>query len=158
MTGFDVTFTRGHGLNREYVDSAVINCGDKYGGCISTGDGCFLRQGHDTLVTAGDLYVGDDITCPEGEVMTGVVGRAGDYVDAVGAVCGQTARGEIRGSASNAAQAVKPPVEPGGTDAAKELNSSSATTAAVARPAISSSPQVSSGLQRNLPSLAAPPH
>jgi hypothetical protein len=158
MTGFVVTFTRGHGLTREYVDSAVIKCGAEFSGCISTGDGCFSRVGPDTLVTAGDLYLGDFIDCPEGEVMTGLVGRAGDYVDAVGAVCATMTRGVIHGTASNAAQGIEPPKEPGGTDVARELNSSSANTLAATRPATPSSPQVSDGLNRSLPNLATPPH
>jgi hypothetical protein len=94
-----MTFTRGNDLPRQYVNTIGIRClsadGQVFdGGCILSGDEdednfvynwCSFRDGP---VSVGWTIDADPVFCPADEVMTGVVGRSGSYVDALGAICG----------------------------------------------------------------------
>lgn len=97
--GFSANFTR-EGLDPKYLDSLQMFCEDKaHAPCISTGDGCGSRD-----VRNNDAMIPMSAHCPEDEVMVGLSGRAGKFVDAVAAVCGPRP-GLVRVGASAAGEA-----------------------------------------------------
>ena len=66
--------------DRPFIDFVELTCTPIAGGaptklCLETGDGCF---------TSGSFVQ----TCPTGEAATGIQGRTGLYVDALGLICG----------------------------------------------------------------------
>jgi hypothetical protein len=89
LTAVSMTFTRGQNLKREYVDAIGISCGAQHPdyACVTSGDGCTSR----VIIPPGELKYridADRLACPPDEVVVGLVGRAGKYVDAVGLICG----------------------------------------------------------------------
>jgi len=79
ITSLTLGFTRGNDLSREFVDYVGLGCYPGGGSaCLSSEDGCerpsFKHQQAKT-------------SCPGGEVATGVHGRAGAYLDALGLIC-----------------------------------------------------------------------
>lgn len=92
--GLRFTFTNGRGLEREYVNAIALSCekGNSGAVCVDTGEGCstfFDRDAPFSIgINATDLRFPDSISCPVGEVLVGIVGRAGNFLNAVGAICG----------------------------------------------------------------------
>lgn len=98
VTGVFLTFTLSSEHERRYVNSIGMVCSSSSEEgvqeiCVSTqdldvpvADACQYRW-----VTSGyDRYKSpaQTIDCPAGEVLIGLHGRAGDYVDALGMICG----------------------------------------------------------------------
>lgn len=111
VRGIFMTFTRGNDLPREFVNTIGIACDGKgpmadlmaETHCILSGDKyhysgemlrtCSVRQiGRPYQLTS--LVNADALDCPGQEVLTGVHGRHGSYIDALGAICGP--RPEVR--------------------------------------------------------------
>lgn len=93
VTDVAMTFTRGKGLEREYLNTIGIGCGSERPdyACISTDDGCKERFFTPTNILGtgfGYNVKADRLSCPADEVVLGLLGRAGKYVDAVGLICG----------------------------------------------------------------------
>lgn len=92
VTGVGLAHTRGRGLKREYVNSVDLLCQQRQRAerCISSGEGCgplsSVRKG--TIVQTVHDYQYDRLVCPSNEMATGIQGRSGIYVDAIGLICG----------------------------------------------------------------------
>ena len=97
LTGIAMTFTRGNGLDRQYLNSLAMLCGGRdtsmpiaqghQDRCISTGEDCdaFFESSTWGMTTRDRLA--DYQYCPLDEIAVGIQGRSGDYVDAVGLIC-----------------------------------------------------------------------
>lgn len=107
VTGIFLTFTRGNDLPRQFVNTIGLVCGTdaqpiSSATCILSGDSvdglilqkCSWRQGGGGLLSTLNVAA-DDLPCPTGEVLTGLHGRYGDYVDALGAICGPRPQAKI---------------------------------------------------------------
>ena len=75
------------GSRPKFVDHVMMVCRDVKGAtkatsCFDTGDGCWFTRpnGDNPLRAFGQA-------CPDNELATGIRGRAGNYVDAIGLVC-----------------------------------------------------------------------
>lgn len=91
VTALGVAHTRGGGLQRQYVNTVDIQCQHRQekSGCISSGEGCGYLPSEvvGVFVQKGIHYRYDPLRCPAGEYATGIQGRAGAYVDAIGLIC-----------------------------------------------------------------------
>lgn len=105
ITSVFLTFTRGNDLPREYVNTIGIICGNSEdrnmtASCILSGDTlagellekCTYRSGGGF---SNPMIRADTLACPDDEVLLGVHGRSGLYVDAIGAICGPAPRAPI---------------------------------------------------------------
>jgi hypothetical protein len=115
MTGVGLAYTRGGGLDRQYVNTIDIFCPstdmkrdpDR---CISSGEGC----GHLPPHTAGAVvqvikdYKYDLLACPAGERATGIQGKSGNFIDAMGLICAA-----LPAAVSTAPPAAKPVIHTG---------------------------------------------
>lgn len=95
VTGITLTHTIGNGLERQYVNSIGLICGDpnRIEQCIGSGEGCDLVSKTTTTtvilpISKTRKYKNDKLLCGQGEVALGLKGRAGDYVDAIALWCG----------------------------------------------------------------------
>lgn len=136
MTGFSMTFTRGNGLRRQFVNTVGLYCetSDRPEACILSGDTDIARGDPDIIMTEcygrdGGGGIGTQLNigaakllCPTGEVLTGIHGRQATYIDALGAICG--ARPALARSINT-----QPPGLPTSTDASRLLSGSEATGA-----------------------------
>jgi hypothetical protein len=90
ITSIGLVHTRGNALKRQYVNTISIGCGrgGQRSRCISSGEGCggILKRERVGLV-GSDPRPLDVLTCPGGELATGIQGRSGNYVDAIGLIC-----------------------------------------------------------------------
>lgn len=91
-TGLTLTFTRGGGKPREFVNSIGIACQHQAtaSACISTGEGCGPippKQRYTLAVQTVKEYKYNIMFCPSDEYMTGVQGRSGNAIDALGIIC-----------------------------------------------------------------------
>lgn len=126
VTSIWLTFTRGNDLPRQYVNTIGILCGDEKSNtgkglnalrCIFSDDPLDGSVGKacSFIVPSGGTdkwwQDADDIRCPEDEVLTGIVGRSGNYLDALGAICGPAPKVMIRFPRPPIAPAPKPPVD-----------------------------------------------
>ncbi len=120
LTGIAMTFTRGNGLDRQYLNSLAMLCGGRdtsmpiaqghQDRCISTGEDCDAFFESSTWgLTTRDRFA-DYQYCPLDEIAVGLQGRAGDYVDAIGLICAPAPAG---GKASASTQVPHlPPMHP----------------------------------------------
>jgi hypothetical protein len=90
VTGVALVHTRGNGLKRQYVNTVAVSCqrDSPQKRCISSGEGCgaILERKSGGLV-GSDLRPYDILNCPPHELATGLQGRSGSYVDAIGLIC-----------------------------------------------------------------------
>jgi hypothetical protein len=104
-----LTFTIGHGKKREYLNSLGWACGPApdIQQCIKTGsEDCDYRHtsaGSAPFTQLKRPIPADKLACGEGEVVAGLTGRAGKFIDAVGLICGP-----IPAPPSNGVPAPKP--------------------------------------------------
>ena len=91
VTGIGLAHTRGRGLEREYVNSVNLMCQQrqKMDRCISSGEGCGALRSvtRGTIVQTVHDYKYDRLVCPSNEMATGIQGRSGVFVDAIGLIC-----------------------------------------------------------------------
>lgn len=109
VTAVGLAHTRGGGLERQYVNTVDIGCDHaaQMDRCISSGEGCgqipSRRVGMQSVsikhplipqigVKTPDLskrveYRYDGLYCLDDEYATGIQGRSGVYVDAIGLIC-----------------------------------------------------------------------
>lgn len=91
VTGLSLVHTRGNGLKRQYLNTIGILCQHRAQAerCISSGDGCgpLLVRNPTDIAGAGGVRPFDVLTCPRHELATGIQGRSGIYVDAIGLIC-----------------------------------------------------------------------
>ncbi len=131
VTSVWLTFTRGNNLPRQYVNTIGILCGsesftgdwrDKYDSlrCIlsidTANENIRGEQRCDSIIPSGGfgtnlVQSAEKLTCPKDEVLTGLVGRSGNYLDALGAVCGPAPKVKIRLPRPPIGSAPKPPVD-----------------------------------------------
>ena len=92
VTGLGLAHTRGRGLKREYVNSVDLLCQQRQRAerCISSGEGCgpLSSVTRGTIVQTVHDYQYDRLLCPPNEMATGIQGRSGAFVDAIGLICG----------------------------------------------------------------------
>ncbi len=96
------TYTRDGDGRPQFVDDISFSCldagGNKVGGeCIDSGENC----------SSGSTwkFAFQEFDCPDGELATGIQGRSGDSLDALGMICGPAPRKIVLGTA-------KPPNAP----------------------------------------------
>lgn len=158
-------FTRGQGLEREYLNGIEIRCAGGGSRCINTGEACSYIMGG---LNQPDRFP-DRLYCPEDEVLIGLVGKAGKSVDAIGAICGPRP-GAIRRSASAVAGAAGESAykDVGTTTIGEEVGQSRENQIPVAtspttderlasQPPVRTSTKAADGMQRNLPPPPDPP-
>jgi hypothetical protein len=91
VTGIALAHTRGNGLPRQYINTVGMLCNHQItvDRCISSGEGCgpIAPTMRGTLVKTSHDYQYDVINCPASEIATGIQGRSGSYVDAIGLIC-----------------------------------------------------------------------
>lgn len=93
----------------QFVDDVEMHCWSAGAGysetvCIDTGEGCgAVKAKPEDLPASGTIYTAFTQECPIDEAATGIHGRSGEFVDAIGLICGP---GPTRKSISKA----KPPV------------------------------------------------
>ena len=86
-------FTR-DGNDPKYLDYVQMTCTNLVTGavtrvCLETGGGCPIgREGRDDWLAGTTWIPAKDQNCPAGEAMTGLHGRHGAFVDAIGMICG----------------------------------------------------------------------
>jgi hypothetical protein len=141
-------FTR-RGSEREYVDDVGMGCARLDGtasasACINTGEGC--SEGGSYVPNVFPTGVRDQVhlafqSCPSGEAATGIHGRSGDYVDALGLICGPAPTGKIIGHARPPSQPSL--IEPGAGSASSAANNNKMLFPGTAAAAASSAPLVS---------------
>ncbi len=91
LTGVGLAHTRGGGLVRQYVNTVDIFCKHRpeRTSCISSGEGCgpipSKSKGVGTMGAA--VYQYDRTNCPANEAATGIQGRSGNLIDAMGLIC-----------------------------------------------------------------------
>ncbi|MBX6322927.1 MAG: hypothetical protein IRY94_13950 [Rhodospirillaceae bacterium] len=95
VTGLGFSHTRGGGLPRQYVMELGLFCQhrspDYPDRCITSGHGCkapasVVSYDYGIVRTARE-YQYDKLFCPAGEYATGIHGRSGLYLDAIGLIC-----------------------------------------------------------------------
>lgn len=97
VTGIALAHTRGNNLPRQYVNTVALMCQyqQEADRCISSGEGCGPIGGIVKKAGVPGVYVHrtehgyqyDMMYCPAGEYATGIQGRSGIYVDAMGLIC-----------------------------------------------------------------------
>ena len=95
VSGIEYGFTR-EGNDPKYLDYVKLICspiksGNRTEVCLDTGEGCwFSREGKQDIPVFGGKSVIWAFTqfCPDGQAATGIHGRSGSYVDALGLICG----------------------------------------------------------------------
>jgi hypothetical protein len=92
VTGIGLAHTRGGGLERQYVNTVDIRCQHRQEittGCISSGEGCGYIPAKviGTIVFTVGEYRYDRLYCPSNEFATGIQGRSGIFIDAIGLIC-----------------------------------------------------------------------
>jgi hypothetical protein len=70
------------------INSIGIACTDGKTACLSSGEGCSGKAELAAGERSGDVVTARAVHCKPSEAMVGLVGRAGDLVDAVGGICG----------------------------------------------------------------------
>jgi uncharacterized protein YkwD len=91
MAAIKIGFTR-DGNKPKYLDYVEMTCRviTGYGGdtkvCLNTGNGCWDR--HPSPGPYNGFGLAFTLACPANQAATGLFGRAGSYVDAVGLICG----------------------------------------------------------------------
>jgi hypothetical protein len=102
VTSVWLTFTRGNDLPRQYVNTIGIICGSFTGNSLAQAKAVrciYSDDAHDLYVSnscESTIVWSEKVACPKNEVLTGIVGRSGNYVDAMGAVCGPAPKVMIR--------------------------------------------------------------
>jgi len=92
ISGMRFGFTR-DGSEPKYLDFVEIFCqpvsgrGDTIAVCIDTGHGCWNTPPNMPGGIAPTVKIHSPQVCPRGEAVTGITGRSGLYVDAVGLIC-----------------------------------------------------------------------
>ena len=95
MMGIGLSFTRGDGLERQYVNTIDIFCASSNVNapatrCIASGEGCGPIPPH----RSGDIvqrvfdYKYDQLMCPPEERAIGIHGASGSAIDGMGLICG----------------------------------------------------------------------
>lgn len=95
VTGIGLAFTRGNGLDRQFVNTIDVFCpstdmNQVTKRCIATGEGCgFIppKRAGDIVTRVFD-YKYDQLMCPPEERATGIQGASGSAVDSMGLICG----------------------------------------------------------------------
>ena len=90
VTSIGIAHTRQSDGSPKFVNSIDIKCDghEETTACISSGEGCKSGRHTDGLVYFLNVaYWYDKVRCPDGEYATGVHGRAGAFVDALGLIC-----------------------------------------------------------------------
>lgn len=165
IRGVGATFTNGQGLEREYLNSLNVFCDGGRTPCIDTGEGCSWISDTSGPFSAADPRISETLFCPEDEVLVGLVGQAGKYVDAIGAICGPgpgtigrdrpladertpPSAYQDRGDPTiGEALEVTPPVQALPTSPNPDVNAGPTLPAS----SVPTTQNVSDGLQRNLP-------
>jgi len=91
VTGIALVHTRGNGLKRQYVNTVAVSCArdQPRTRCISTGEGCGgILERESVGMVGSDPRPYDVLNCPAHEIATGIQGRSGNFVDAIGLICG----------------------------------------------------------------------
>ena len=171
--GISMTFTNGQGLEQEYLNSLQIGCSDGGRLCVDTGEGCLYIPDTAGPFSAPDPRLSTSIYCPADEVLVGLVGRAGKFVDAVGAVCrpGPGVIGDDRAAVSDL-RSPKPAYQDIGKQQIGDSMGRSAPAQVIPtspNPDVNSAPlstvspipvtqNAADGMQRNVPPPIEPPH
>lgn len=94
MTSIGLSFTRGNGLDRQYVNTLDFHCSSENPKAAATrciaGEGCGVPTTASTgfLQLRGIDYKYDELRCPAGESAIGIIGGSGNYIDSMGLICG----------------------------------------------------------------------
>lgn len=93
ISGLMFGFTR-DGNDPKYLDFVEMTCTNLVTGavtrvCLETGGGCPIgREGRDDWLLGTTFIAAKTQKCPASEAMTGLNGRSGTFVDAIGMICG----------------------------------------------------------------------
>jgi hypothetical protein len=89
---FDMNFTRSDGVPRKFLNGLSFQCETGSSTCIDSGQGCdWVNQPPSVWTRFSSV---DRQSCPKEEVLVGLVGRSGDFVDAIGAICEPPSSGD----------------------------------------------------------------